>query len=314
MSEGEPNKFNSVFESPPMTPTTEDSPHPLIINKALMNIKRESNGMASLARSDGALNQMNGHLSPPLSPTERGITPTFQRQRSTASNFSSQTGVMYRKDILYSGSINNINNISSFRSNRSLNITSVQSIPNTIPLEKDWKIFQCLKLSPEMRDAMRQMLDFSLLKDVIFLLFVISNFCTSIGFNMPYIYLPDRAHEAGIDKTRAAFLVSVIGIANTVGRVIFGWLADRPWVNRLMLYSTALTICGVATALSPLSDSYAYLVVYAAIFGSFIGKIFFFFNFWFIFDSTQYRRYLVLPVFRGGKFYKPPSIRRDKAP
>ena len=39
-----------------------------------------------------------------------------------------------------------------------------------------------------------------------------------------------------------------------------------------------------------------------------------FFNFWFIVNSTQYRLYLDLPSLMVGKFHKPPSIRRDKAP
>ena len=30
----------------------------------------------------------------------------------------------------------------------------------------------------------------------------------------------------------AAFLVSVIGISNTLGRVISGWISDFTWVNK----------------------------------------------------------------------------------
>ena len=117
------------------------------------------------------------------------------------------------------------------------------------------------------------MCDFSLLKDVIFLMFVISNFCTSIGFNMPFIFLTDRAVDEGISEEDAKWLVSVIGISNTVGRVLFGFMADKKGVNRLMLYNSALTICGVATALCPLAYNYAWLVVYACVFGLFIGKL-----------------------------------------
>ena len=77
---------------------------------------------------------------------------------------------------------------------------------------------------------------------------------------------------AGISEERAAWLLSAIGIANTLGRVVFGFMADLKWVNRLMLYNTALTICGVATALSPfVGGSYELLMTYAAVFGVFIG-------------------------------------------
>jgi hypothetical protein len=47
----------------------------------------------------------------------------------------------------------------------------------------------CMPCSKETRDTLTEMLDFSLLKDPIFILFTVSNFCTSIGFNIPYVYL-----------------------------------------------------------------------------------------------------------------------------
>ena len=89
---------------------------------------------------------------------------------------------------------------------------------------------------------------------------------------MPFIFLTDRAVDEGISKEQAKWLVSVVGISNTVGRVLFGFMADRKGVNRLFLYNTALTICGVATALCPLCSNYPLLVVYACVFGLFIGK------------------------------------------
>lgn len=50
-------------------------------------------------------------------------------------------------------------------------------------------ICDCMTCSKETRDTLTEMLDFSLLKDPIFILFTVSNFCTSIGFNIPYVYL-----------------------------------------------------------------------------------------------------------------------------
>ncbi|XP_048745466.2 monocarboxylate transporter 9-like [Ostrea edulis] len=233
-----------------------------IPNKHLQNLILQ-NDTNQLFRSEGAINNIASKTLS-ASPSKQ----SFNRQTSTQSHLTPSSGPMYRKDIFYSGSLINI---PQYRSNPNLFITSITSLPDVIPDDQDWCLFRCLGLSPEMRDAIRQMMDFSLLKDVIFLLFTISNICTSIGFNMPYIYLPDRAHEVGINKTDATFLVSVIGIANTIGRVVFGWMADKPWVNRLMLYNTSLFICGIATALSPLSDSYPFLIGYAAVFGAFIG-------------------------------------------
>jgi hypothetical protein len=47
----------------------------------------------------------------------------------------------------------------------------------------------CMPCSKETRDTLAEMLDFSLLKDPIFILFTVSNFCTSVGFNIPYVYI-----------------------------------------------------------------------------------------------------------------------------
>lgn len=251
--------------------TVMDEKDSSLKNKALDHLKLTETTSVNYFKSDGAIYKVNGNYSEPNSPTSAIVVPSFHRQTSlTPVQRTTGSNVFSRKDILYSGSLMNIQQ---YKSNPEMYITSIQSIPDLRPDSKEWFLLRCLNLSPEMKDAIHQMLDFSLLKDVIFVLFVISNFCTSIGFNMPYIYLPDRAHEKGISEKDSAMLVSVIGIANTAGRIIFGWMADRPHVNRLMLYNTALVICGVATALSPLNDSFAWLVLYAAIFGAFIGKL-----------------------------------------
>lgn len=177
--------------------------------------------------------------------------------------FSCISGSLYQSGSLL--------NISSTHSHPALYIASLASIPGeTTDLTKK---LCCFDVPADMYYTLKNMCDLSLLKDVIFLMFVISNFCTSIGFNMPFIFLTDRAVDEGIDEESAKWLVSAIGISNTVGRVVFGFLADRQGVNRLALYNTALTICGVATALCPLCSSYPLLVLYACVFGLFIGKL-----------------------------------------
>merc|ERR1719193_1470516 len=119
-----------------------------------------------------------------------------------------------------------------------------------------------------------QMIDFSLLKDPIFLIFAISNFLTSIGFNAPFIYIPDRAEkELLLTRKQGAMLLSVVGISNTIGRVLFGFTSDHPLVRRrrLFVYNGALTVCGIATMLSVYATTYYTMMAYAATFGFTIG-------------------------------------------
>ena len=128
-----------------------------------------------------------------------------------------------------------------------------------------------LEVNSEKAVILLKMMDFSLFKDPIFMMFATSNFLTSIGFNVPYVFTVDRAEAWGISPSSAAFLLSVIGISNTVARLCLGWLSDRPWINRLYLYNVCLVICGLSMGLSVFMDTYTTQAVYCAIFGATSG-------------------------------------------
>ncbi|XP_043517301.1 monocarboxylate transporter 12-like isoform X4 [Frieseomelitta varia] len=116
-------------------------------------------------------------------------------------------------------------------------------------------------------DTFQEDINISLLKDPVFILFTFSNFCTSIGFYVPYVYVLPQAEERGINKKDASYLLAVIGIANTVGRIILGYVSDKPGVNRLLIYNLCLTICGISTILSTFCTSFASFTFYSSIFG-----------------------------------------------
>ncbi len=56
---------------------------------------------------------------------------------------------------------------------------------------------------------------------------------STTGLFVPFIYLPDYARKHGISKEDGAFLVSIIGITNTVVRVLCGYVSDKPWADAL---------------------------------------------------------------------------------
>lgn len=80
-----------------------------------------------------------------------------------------------------------------------------------------------------------------------------------------------QAEKQGISKDTASYLLSAVGIANTVGRVLLGYIADKPWVNRLYIYNGCLTVCGIATALSVLCHDIYSMAFYCCVFGFTIG-------------------------------------------
>lgn len=204
------------------------------------------------------------------SPSPEKISGIYNKHSNYhQNNHHHHHGILYRKDIFYSGSINHI---PEFRSSSAMCTKSITSIPKEFPPEEEWKILKCFHCPKEMRDAFHEMMDFSLLKNLVFLLFGLSNFFTNIGFSVPYVYIKDRAIRLGIaGNENASLLLSVIGIANTASRVILGYLSDQSWVNRLWLYNCSLTLCGISTALSSFSNTYILMAVYAAVFGATAG-------------------------------------------
>ena len=92
------------------------------------------------------------------------------------------------------------------------------------------------------------------------------------AFFIPPFYITKKAEEIGMHKDEAIFLLSIIGITNTIGRVISGWIADRPWTNVLHLNNGALIVAGVTTILVAFCQTYSWLCAYAAVFGFCVGE------------------------------------------
>lgn len=103
----------------------------------------------------------------------------------------------------------------------------------------------CGCITSDMHENFVEMLSFGLLKDPIFMLFAISNLATSLGFYVPYFCLADRTKVLGMPTEEASYLLATIGVANTLGRIILGFISDKSWVNRLWVYNICLILCGI---------------------------------------------------------------------
>ncbi|GAB1603166.1 monocarboxylate transporter 7-like isoform X2 [Argonauta hians] len=176
---------------------------------------------------------------------------------------------LYRKDIFYSGSIVHIPQFQS-QPDMTSYITSITTIPGVIPAETTSAFWDYICIPKAAKDTLREMLDFSLLIDPAFGVICLANILVFLGYFVPFVFLRDRAtEELNISPSNAAFLLSIIGITNTVGRVLTGFLADFRKVDSLFINNIALLVTGVATCLSYFCNDYATLCVYASVFGLF---------------------------------------------
>ncbi|XP_055342767.1 monocarboxylate transporter 3-like [Paramacrobiotus metropolitanus] len=118
------------------------------------------------------------------------------------------------------------------------------------------------------RNRIAQMLDMDLMRQWRFWVYCLTAFFGGISSYIPYTYLPHRAEvEAEILKHDAAKLISYIGFANLVGRLTSSAISDRPFVNRMILYSVFCLIAGAATSLSVLCNTYYLFVFYSIVYG-----------------------------------------------
>jgi len=120
-------------------------------------------------------------------------------------------------------------------------------------------------------------MDLGLLADPLYLLFGISNFFTSIGFNAPPMFMPMNAEKVlGFGVEQAASTVGAYGLANTFGRIAFGVLCDRrlpfKWGrdrarNRLWIYNLTLVACGLASCFVFMLTGLSTFTAYCFFFG-----------------------------------------------
>ncbi|XP_053962353.1 monocarboxylate transporter 14-like [Anastrepha ludens] len=117
-------------------------------------------------------------------------------------------------------------------------------------------------------DTMKAVFDFSLFSDMKFTLFNISTLFLFMWFTIPYLYLPEYLKIHGYETGESAHVISVIGIAQTIGMIGLGYVGDRPWMNINICYSVCMVVCGISVLLMPiLAANYSCLVLMCITFG-----------------------------------------------
>merc|ERR1711936_1464054 len=110
-----------------------------------------------------------------------------------------------------------------------------------------------------------------LLTNLPFMLLTLSNLFATQGLYIPYMFLPSLATSKGITEVNASFLISIVGISNTICRILSGWLTDLPGVSALVVTFVALGVGGVAPLAMPYCGAYWSFVIVSVMFGSFLS-------------------------------------------
>ena len=114
-------------------------------------------------------------------------------------------------------------------------------------------------------------LDFSLLKNPTFSLYVVAAALIHFGHMVPYSFIPIRVIEGGSSKQSAALLVTVMGIGSGTGRLFFGWVGDFRCSDRKLMFAVANIVVGCISAASYVIQDYNVLVAYCMVFALMSG-------------------------------------------
>jgi len=119
-----------------------------------------------------------------------------------------------------------------------------------------------------------RLLDWRLLANSVFLVYAFSAMLIFTGYPPLYIMLPDHARLIGVGKARAAFLVSILGLADVVGRIGFGFVADLNLLPKRVLFVGCMALAGSLMCVLPRVHHYAALAVLCGVTGLFAGAFF----------------------------------------
>ena len=103
-----------------------------------------------------------------------------------------------------------------------------------------------------------------------FLLLYVSWVLATTALFVPFVFLPAFARDHGASEVAAAALVSTIGGASILGRLVMGPIGD--WLGVLPLFKLTVLMMAASYAIWLLSSSYVLLVIFAVVLGVAYGS------------------------------------------
>ncbi|XP_029961036.1 monocarboxylate transporter 13-like [Salarias fasciatus] len=122
------------------------------------------------------------------------------------------------------------------------------------PSEKRKTIFQC-----------------SLLRKPELCLYFVFAILSAAGIFIPPLFMVAFSNSLGIENYWSASILSVLALADLVGRLTCGWLANLRLMRNLQLLTMVTTLYGVVLLLLPLSHNYWVVAAFTALYGFLFG-------------------------------------------
>lgn len=128
----------------------------------------------------------------------------------------------------------------------------------------------------EKRPAKRaKLLDFSILRKCTFILYSLFGLFATLGFFAPQLYIIELSVGRGVERDHAAYMLSIMAVAEIFGRFSVGWVMTRkPLRKRKLLVMLACVVVMTADLVGfTLVAEFYGLAVCSSVYGFFMGTV-----------------------------------------
>ncbi|XP_021365486.1 monocarboxylate transporter 12-like [Mizuhopecten yessoensis] len=126
--------------------------------------------------------------------------------------------------------------------------------------------------SPQ-QETKKKLIDCSLLNNPLFTSLCIAILFLALAFSSVLVFIPSLADFIGLTRLQGAFILSIAGIFDTIGRLVSGVVLDVERVKkfRMLVYNSAVFLLSTLTFVLAYVTTFVQLAIIAALYGLLIG-------------------------------------------
>uniref|UniRef100_A0A672J310 Solute carrier family 16 member 6a n=1 Tax=Salarias fasciatus TaxID=181472 RepID=A0A672J310_SALFA len=120
-----------------------------------------------------------------------------------------------------------------------------------------------------------KLLDFSILRECTFILYSLFGLFATLGFFAPQLYIIVLSVSRGVEHERAAYMLSIMAVAEILGRFSIGWVMTRKPLRRrklLVMLACVLVMAVDLVGFTLVTEFYG-LAVCSSVYGFFMGTL-----------------------------------------
>ncbi|XP_018617313.1 monocarboxylate transporter 7 isoform X2 [Scleropages formosus] len=118
-----------------------------------------------------------------------------------------------------------------------------------------------------------KLLDFSVLKDSGFICYSLFGLFATLGFFAPQLYVIELSVSRGIDRDKAAFMLSAMAVSELCGRLSIGWILNKRPIRKIYILLMCVLLLSVVLVVFTFITSIWGLAACCVFYGFLLGTV-----------------------------------------